>query len=218
MMQNRKLLNVSAQVYQWLLVLYPVRFRASFAEELRVTFKSLCQRKLEHSGVRKLIRFWVHTTLDTVTTALTEHLSEWRNDMENKLRVPFAAGVILLALSGLFALQNIVRYELGLAVPPDPYSLLYQSAGSAVGQGLVDVLIVGGPLVAIVLFLLPYTRINIQTTSSNPDTALALNISLGRVNKLVFVLGAVCVVLLGLFTLYFFAENWACIIGQAVSC
>ena len=138
--------------------------------------------------------------------------------MENKWNVPLVAGLILLVLSVLFALQNVMRYQLGLAVPLDPYSMLYGSTGGGIGKGLVDMLVVGGPLFAIALFLLPYTRISLHTMSDDPEAALTLNVSLGRVNKLVYLLGVACFVLLGIFVIYFFAENWACIVGQAVSC
>lgn len=99
----------SVQIYNFLLKFYPREFRQEFGGEMKYVFsKSLIEARREH-GAQGTLTFWGRTILDTVRSAVTQHLENRRasHSMETKNKdllmqnrvfvwIALATGVILL--------------------------------------------------------------------------------------------------------------------------
>jgi hypothetical protein len=69
-------LIVSTRLYQSLLFVYPSEFRQAYGGPMLQLFRDCSQRALREAGAAGLLSLWGRTMLDTVQTALEEHVQQ----------------------------------------------------------------------------------------------------------------------------------------------
>ncbi len=67
-------LILSIRLYQALLTVYPSEFRRAYGGPMLQVFRDCSQRALNEGGTAGLLALWSRTMLDTVQTALEEHM------------------------------------------------------------------------------------------------------------------------------------------------
>jgi hypothetical protein len=67
-------LILSARIYHALLVVYPSEFRQAYGSPMLQVFRDCCRRVLHESGAPGLLSLWARTMLDTLQTAIEEHV------------------------------------------------------------------------------------------------------------------------------------------------
>lgn len=67
-------LILSARLYQALLAVYPSEFRQAYGSPMLQVFRDCCRRALGEAGSAGLLALWARTMLDTLQTALEEHV------------------------------------------------------------------------------------------------------------------------------------------------
>jgi hypothetical protein len=67
-------LTFSTRLYEALLAVYPSEFRQAYGGPMRQVFRDCCRRALGEAGTSGLLALWARTLLDTVQTALEEHV------------------------------------------------------------------------------------------------------------------------------------------------
>lgn len=203
----------SIRFYKWLLLFYPSSFRHDFGQEMTYLFCDLYRDALQKRGFVGVFLLWLFTLKETAVTAPGEHFSEWKNSMKSKQTIPTILGLVLLAYSGFFVIYNVLKYNLGLPLPFDPFSGLNASAGASLWPLFWNALIVFGPIAALALFLLPSVRLRIDLKGDQ-----LLTVSIIKSGRRTLILSAACIGLLAVFFLYLVGENLACLIGQQVIC
>ena len=110
--RTQRLVAASLTVYQTLLLLYPRRFRETFAEEMALTFHDACRDAVRTGGLPDLARIWWVTLGDLLASALSEHTERIEEAlMMEQHSLPRAAGLAGLiggALLLLYAAINIL--------------------------------------------------------------------------------------------------------------
>ena len=112
----------SERVYKTLLVAYPKEFRSEYGSQMAQAFGDLCREELERGGMAGLIKLWIRTILDLVTTALTERSSSRANNREVVVKDYKLAGIgfILLLAPLFFVSASLLKYGLGIGLLFDP--------------------------------------------------------------------------------------------------
>ena len=124
-----------------------------------------------------------------------------------------ATGALLLAYSSTFALINILKYNLGFSNLWNPFTMIVDNPNPGfITEGL-GLLLVIAPAIALLLFILPQVQLTFNWAG---DPLLTLTIHKG--SRLSLMLVGLCLFVGGLFVLYFFAENWACLVGNQLRC
>jgi Domain of unknown function (DUF1835) len=72
---SKRIIALSEGVYRWLLVAYPAAFRRQYGLQMMQVFLDCCCKAYERNGTRGVLRLWVSTLGDLVTTAIAEHVS-----------------------------------------------------------------------------------------------------------------------------------------------
>jgi hypothetical protein len=67
-------LILSTHLYRVLLAIYPFEFRQAYGSPMLQVFRDCCRRALGDAGPAGLLALWARTLLDTVQTALEEHV------------------------------------------------------------------------------------------------------------------------------------------------
>ena len=90
----------SERLYRALLAAYPKEFRRAYGREMAQVFRCMCREEVVSSGSRGLVRLWVRTLWDLLTTALAERIKQALG-ISTRMRSP----------------STLVRWS-GLATPP----------------------------------------------------------------------------------------------------
>jgi hypothetical protein len=192
------LIERSIGIYRSILWIYPEGYRDEYGLDLVQAFRDLSR---EVSDMRSLIVLWVHLVGDLLASAWTEQLDVRRNAMELWKRVLAGVGTLLLAIPLLFVGLNVLEYEMGIAVPWNPFNSLLDSASGLV-RIFFEGMIIFGPLLAIGAFLLP----NVQFRWKPSEDEIAA-IGIRRVSGLSLVLTALSVLVLLILGIYLVGEN-----------
>ena len=92
------MLNISSQLYEWLLFAYPTEFRTAFGDQMMQLFRD-CYRAEARNG--SLLSFWLRTLLDLVVTAAKERAYSSRKEdtimKRNVLALVGSIAIIIVA-------------------------------------------------------------------------------------------------------------------------
>lgn len=70
-----RLLSISVRVYRSLLIAYPCTFRRAYAADMTQLFADLVHQSWQCQGRRGLVRLWLHTLADLLTSALDQRVA-----------------------------------------------------------------------------------------------------------------------------------------------
>ena len=162
-------IDLSVQIYTWLLAAYPERFRAEYGPHMAQVFRDVCQRESRRGGLPGLAALWARTSLDLIRTSVEEHIDRGIDmNRENFVRwsgwalmagaVLFAAGLILGSfdtnysdpiggLDAFYEISQIVGIVLGQIL--FVIGLLglragYGTRSGSVGGALLLIAVIGG--------------------------------------------------------------------------
>jgi hypothetical protein len=203
----------SIRLYKWLLLLYPNDFRHEFGQEMIQLFCDLYRDAWQQRGYLGVFLLWLATIKETAVTVPNEHFSEWKNSMKPKQTIPTFIGLALLAYSGFFVIFNVLKYNLGIPLPFDPFSSLGENANISIWPIVWNALVIFGPVVALAFFLLPTVTLRVDLKSEQ-----IITVSVLKTSRLNLILIAVCLGLMAVFFLYLVGENLPCLIGQQLIC
>lgn len=124
-----RILNLSGQLYELLLMAYPREFRSEYGPQMAQAFRDLCQEELGRSGAVGLVKLWVRTVLDLAVTALAERSRGRANDREVFMNDYRLAGIgFALLLAPLFFVRaSLLKYGLGIGLLFDPLDRAFLS-------------------------------------------------------------------------------------------
>jgi hypothetical protein len=88
-------LILSARLYQALLVVYPSEFRQAYGSPMLQVFRDCCRRALGETGPAGLLALWARTLLDTLQTAIEEHVQRGV-DMSKEKFIKLSGWALLL--------------------------------------------------------------------------------------------------------------------------
>jgi hypothetical protein len=155
----------SARLYRYLLKLYPSEFQDRFGVEMAQAFEDLCHDCWDQQGLTGLLFVWPFAIGDLATSAISERMALWKDNMRRKQFITTILGSILLIYSGLFAAINILQYNLGFSTIWNPYQAVVDSARSTLANEFLSGLIIVGPALALLLYLLPLIRVTFDRHS-----------------------------------------------------
>lgn len=205
--------TLSGRLYRRLLVAYPDRFRREYGREMAQIFDDLCREAAQRRGRLGLALIWGHTLQDLASSAVQEHLEEMTAIVSRTQTAVSIVGSGFLLISSLFATINILRYEIGIPVPWDPFDPLYRAARAASLHILLDGIILFGPVIALGAFALPLLEFRAGAERSGLGGVVIQKAGRGRLALIGLSLLVVTV-----FAVYLIGENLPCILGQQVSC
>lgn len=94
-----RIVRLSDEIYQKLLVLYPKRYGQKYGLDMRRTFQDCCRFAYQESGTIGLIALWIPTLFDLLATAVKKHRERGLGSEELKL-IRFVSA--LAVVGGLF--------------------------------------------------------------------------------------------------------------------
>jgi hypothetical protein len=109
------------QLYAVLLYLYPEKFRATYGQQMRLTFRDACRVAYCRNGARGLLALWLPTLLDLILTALEERARK---------------GEITMSKEPLMALTGPLTIVVGALMLVGPISDLVQLVGPPYPEAL----------------------------------------------------------------------------------
>ncbi len=127
--------------------------------------------------------------------------------------IPNLLGAALLLFSGSFVVFNVLKYNMGLGIPFDPFAPLMERAGAPVWSAFWNGLIIGGPLAAFLLFLASALEFDLNFKKVRLADVLE-----HRHGRLALILMAACAALFAVYCLYFVGENLPCLLGRQLAC
>ena len=133
--------------------------------------------------------------------------------MQRRQTIFLAAGLIFLLHSLAFLLFNVLRYEIGISLPWDPYAAVTDYTQPSLWPDLFNISILLGPGFAFGLFLWPMIDVQLNWRQ---DQFVTITINKG--SRAGLLLMAACLVIFGLFMVYLVAENLPCLLGQQLRC
>ena len=137
--------DLSVQLYNWLLAAYPGRFRAEYAYHMAQVFRDVCRRDYRRGGLAGMASLWARTSLDLIRTTVEEHIE--RGIEMNREKFVRWSGWALIAGAILFAAGLIVgRFDSHNFDPIGGVDAVYeigQIAGVLLGQILFVVGLLG---------------------------------------------------------------------------
>ena len=193
-------MRISERLFQLLMLAYPVRFRTEYGSLMLKQFADT-----NTSG----FRYWVWMMRDTASGASREHLAEWRDQM-SKLALLAAA---LLVVPFGFVLLNVLQYQLGIPVPWNPFSSVYDQVSGTSWRYLFDAVMLFSPVAALMLLFFSQVRITV-----GQDQAVLARIEIRKASRLAYLGVGGSLAVLGVMGLYLVAENLPCLLGQQISC
>jgi hypothetical protein len=211
--QQNWVLASSARVYRCLLKILPTEFGKRFGDEIAQSFEDLCDDTFDRAGVPGLVAVWPSAIRDLAVSALSEYFDSWRDHMRKAHLITITLGSLLLIYSALFAAINILQYNLGFTNIWNPFQVIVDSPRPTLITQLLNALIIVGPALAVVLYLLPFVRIKVDWHGEQ-----MVLISINRANRLIWVLLGICLLVGAIFLVYATVENLPCLLASATSC
>ena len=125
-----------------------------------------------------------------------------------------AVGSAFLVVPVLFIVANVLEYEIGVALPWNPFDAIYGGRDHTAWTYFLDALIVFGPVLGFATLLAPITRVMWHVDRGG--VAVTVNVRRGGWVTLGLIdLSVTATAILGA---YLVAENLPCILGQQVKC
>ncbi len=108
-------LLVSERLYGVLLYLYPKKFRVTYGQQMRLTFRDACRAAYARNGAGGLLALWLPTLLDLFKSALEEWARQGEITMF-KERLISLAGPLTIVVGLLWVVSSIgdFAYQTGL--------------------------------------------------------------------------------------------------------
>jgi len=153
--------------------------------------------------------FWWHMARDWGGS----WMDAWKQELDDRAW-PWLVAAGLAVLPGLLFFGSVILIDLmGLGHwEPVRRRIMLADSGPWLGQA-VDGVVVLGPLLGLALALVAWLRQ--PTIRTQAGRAALLRTSTGRLTITVLAVGLLLTLA---FVAYFFTENWACLVGQAVAC
>ena len=101
---HERSINFVVRLYGILLIAYPATFRHEFSGQMVQVFRAACRHSLRQ-GSRGLVRFWLHTLADLITSASAERLSDRRARNGPGIPYLYMAALILSLVTGYLHLR-----------------------------------------------------------------------------------------------------------------
>ncbi|MCI0712009.1 MAG: hypothetical protein L0154_17780 [Chloroflexi bacterium] len=177
-----------SRLYRFLLVLYPPEFRNKYGEEQATVFDEMWHRTLRDENIFAAGGFAIRAMIDLFVMALLT--GDGRPGALERF-FSFLA-VLFLIPSTIFATVNITKYNLGEPALYDWWS--------SMGIHLSDAVILGGPLAAMAILLLPLVHLNVGST-------MILQRSSQKLSRWSIVIAGGSVMIMGIFIMYGIVEN-----------
>ena len=203
---SSRALRVSELIYRALLAAYPKEFRDAYGHQMVQTFRDLCRDELLRGGRRGLVRLWVRTGLDLVTTAVAERRSSRVEDKEVSMNDYKMAGLgfALLLAPLFFVAASLLKYGLGVGFLFDPLNALLSDPQRLRIFNLISpVAFLGGLNLALAVNLYAVLGLNVAREDGAFVSTVRLEIKLANIAVVV-----VSALLLGTLVGYFFLENF----------
>ena len=99
-------LPLSEHLYKILLYLYPRKFRATYEQQMRLTFRDACRVAYRRNGVGGLLSLWLPTLMDLIKTTLEGRARQGEITMSKERSMMFA-GQLTLLIGLLWVLASI---------------------------------------------------------------------------------------------------------------
>jgi len=132
--------------------------------------------------------------------------------VEERTRWSVAVAALLVLPALLFVGANLLKHELGVDAVSDVLGSFAEPRGGAL-DAIVTVLVLLGPVVALVIALAPIMRFRLARSNAIVEATVSLRLRWMHIGVALAAL-AVLVVLGG----YLVAENSACWFGDAITC
>ena len=123
-------------------------------------------------------------------------------------------GSAFLAVPLLFIAVNVLKYELGVPLPWNPFDSIYEGIGHTPLTFFFDALIVFGPLAGLAFLVVPLTRIDWSLNRNE----IAFSISVRRGGPVTLGIIAIAITAIAVLGAYVVAENLPCILGREMRC
>jgi hypothetical protein len=192
-------------LYRLLLRLYPPDHRAEYGDLMATHARDL----LRDARGGRTARIWRLLVADTLKSALRERI----DTMKHRTNTLDALAGILLMPGALF-LTLVLLNEYG-GVTGGPLAGAYAVMGSApwLNPAGIPLFVVAAGLAAALSGLSFGSRLRLHR--GQPGMLAA---AIADTSPLALTVVAASLLLLGIFTTYALAENWACLIGQMTTC
>lgn len=197
------------RLYRTLLIAYPPQFRADYGREMRTVFRDQLRAARQLGGWSITRHLW-RTICDLLTSALAERSAA----LQNKNLAPLVLGAALLVVPLTFFAIVILTEYLGVPVTAEPFYTLYEAPSGSLTRTVLDVLIIFGPVAAVLINAVPFARGVHQRMGANGGLLVAVR----ETNALVMAILLIGLALAAVFFTYALVENWQCLIGAAVTC
>jgi hypothetical protein len=102
----RSELLVSERLYAALLYLYPKDFRATYGQQMRLTFRDACRVAYRRHGTGGLLALWLPTLLDLLKSALEERARQGEIAL-SKARLIALAGPLTILVGSIWLVEPI---------------------------------------------------------------------------------------------------------------
>ena len=199
-------LRLSERIYRVLLVAYPEEFRREYGPHMVQAFGDLYREERRRSKKGWLVRLWVGTVSDLVTSALAQRSSAHAN-REVAMRDHRLAGIgfVLLVVPLFFVVSQVLKYELGIGFLADPLEAFLADPGRAkIFDLLSPLLFLGGLGLALALNTYAVLRLDVDREDGTIVSTLRLEIKLLNIAVV-----AMSVLLLVTLVGYALLENFA---------
>lgn len=197
--------DVERYLYRLLLWTYPPGYRRRFGPWMQQAFEDV--RRERGPGL----------SLDTWWELLWDWGGSWMSEWKHELDVrtwPWVAVGAAALLPGLLFFGSVILIDfLGLVGLEPARQAILGVNRSPLRRYAVEGMIVVGPLVGLALALVPWLRRRALFLTDGRTILVQ-----SRAGRLTLAVASIGLVLSVIFVTYFFAENWACIVGQAISC
>jgi hypothetical protein len=110
-LEMRGALQVAERLYGVLLHLYPQKFRAAYARQMRLTFRDACRVAYRLNGVSGLLALWLPTLLDLFKTAFEERARQGEITV-SKARLISLSGPLTILVGSIWLVEFIGSFLL----------------------------------------------------------------------------------------------------------
>lgn len=182
-------------LYRRIISLYPLSFRNRFECEMIRTYLDMTLYNRTDNSLPEVFVFWFQWILDLFASIIHERLFDWRNNMK-------ILNLILKTIGGFILAFWIIIVGMGFGralfnwPTKDPAYLLLGESFSSLALTAFNSLLLFGPLLVLLLFLIPSTQIRVRPASGDlleirllRTSSMSLSIILGSafINLIIFV-------------------------------
>ncbi|HEX2741005.1 MAG TPA: hypothetical protein VHM69_11205 [Rubrobacter sp.] len=198
------MMSRSERVYWLLLLAYPREFRRDCGVEMAQVFGDLCREEKRRSGAFGLMRAWVRTVPDLVSTAFAERVRGKDEEVYMQDRRLAVIGFVLLLAPLYFVSASLLKYGLGVGFLFDPLEAFLSVAGRREIFNLISpVVFLGGLGLALALNTYAVTRLDVSREDGTVVSTVRVKLELWNI-----AVAVVSILLLVTLIGYVFLENF----------